>query len=223
MAIGEALTNIASTRIDKLSDIVFSANWMAPAGHAGEDAGLYDAVKAVGMEICPELGITIPVGKDSMSMKSVWNDKGEDKSVTAPLSLIVSAFGRVQDVRATLTPQIKMDCGETELLLLDLGRGRNRMGGSALAQVYRQVGDTPPDLDDTNRFKAFFALIQELNVNGKLLAYHDRSDGGLFTTLLEMAFAGHCGLNIELNKLCVNQDEIIPALFNEELGCCDSN
>ncbi len=218
MAIGEALTNIASTRIDKLSDIVFSANWMAPAGHSGEDAGLYDAVKTVGMEICPELGITIPVGKDSMSMKSVWNDKGEDKSVTAPLSLIVSAFARVQDVRATLTPQIKMDQGETELILIDLGRGRHRMGGSALAQVYRQVGDTAPDLDDTDTFKSFFTVIQELNINGKLLAYHDRSDGGLFTSLLEMAFAGHCGLKIELNNICVNQDEIVPALFNEELG-----
>ncbi len=218
MAIGEALTNIASARIEQLSDIVFSANWMAPAGHSGEDAGLYDAVKAVGMEICPQLGITIPVGKDSMSMKSVWHDKGEDKSVTAPLSLIVSAFARVQDVRATLTPQIRMDQGETELVLIDLGGGRNRMGGSALAQVYRQIGDTSPDMDDAGIFKSFFTVIQELNLNGKLLAYHDRSDGGLFTTLLEMAFAGHCGLTVELNKLCLSRNEIIPVLFNEELG-----
>ena len=218
MAIGEALTNIAAARIDQLSDIVFSANWMAPAGHNGEDAGLYDAVKTVGMEICPELGITIPVGKDSMSMKSVWNDNGEDKSVTAPLSLIVSAFARVQDVRKTLTPQIKTDQGETELVLIDLGRGRNRMGGSALAQVYKQIGDTAPDLDDTNTFKSFFKVIQELNINGKLLAYHDRSDGGLFTTLLEMAFAGHCGLDVNLNSICVSQDEIQSAMFNEELG-----
>jgi len=218
MAIGEALTNIASAQIKQLSDIVFSANWMAPAGHSGEDAGLYDAVKTVGMEICPQLGITIPVGKDSMSMKSVWNDKGEDKSVTAPLSLIVSAFARVQDVRATLTPQIRMDQGETELVLIDLGRGRNRMGGSALAQVYRQVGDTPPDLDDTDTFKSFFTVIQELNINNKILAYHDRSDGGLFTTLLEMAFSGHCGLRVEINNLCVNQNDILPTLFNEELG-----
>ncbi|NOQ79785.1 MAG: phosphoribosylformylglycinamidine synthase [Gammaproteobacteria bacterium] len=218
MAIGEALTNIASAQIAKLSDIVFSANWMAPAGHAGEDAGLYDAVKTVGMEICPELGITIPVGKDSMSMKSVWNDKGEDKSVTAPLSLIVSAFSRVQDVRSTLTPQIKMNQGDTELVLIDLGRGRHRMGGSALAQVYGKIGNTCPDLDDTDTFKSFFKMIQELNINDKLLAYHDRSDGGLFTTLLEMSFAGHCGLKIALNHICVNQNEIIPALFNEELG-----
>ncbi len=218
MAIGEALTNIASARINQLSDIVFSANWMAPAGHKGEDAGLYDAVKTVGMEICPQLGITIPVGKDSMSMKSVWNDRGEEKSVTAPLSLIVSAFARVQDVRITLTPQIKMDRGETELVLFDLGRGRHRLGGSALAQVYRQVGHVAPDFDDTDTFKSFFEVIQELNVNGKLLAYHDRSDGGLFTTLLEMTFAGNCGLEVEMNHICVNQDEIIPALFNEELG-----
>ncbi len=218
MAIGEALTNIASASIAQLSDIVFSANWMAPAGHDGEDAGLYDAVKTVGMEICPQLGITIPVGKDSMSMKSVWNDKGKDKSVTAPLSLIVSAFGRVQDVRSTLTPQIKMDQGQTELVLIDLGRGRNRMGGSALAQVYRQIGDESPDLDDIDSFKSFFTVIQELNINGKLLAYHDRSDGGLFTTLLEMSFAGHCGINVDLNKLCITKDDILPALFNEELG-----
>ncbi|MCU7955484.1 MAG: phosphoribosylformylglycinamidine synthase [gamma proteobacterium symbiont of Bathyaustriella thionipta] len=218
MAIGEALTNIASARIDKLSDIVFSANWMAPAGHKGEDAGLYDAVKTVGMEICPELGITIPVGKDSMSMKSVWNDKGEDKSVTAPLSLIISAFSRVQDVRSTLTPQIMMNQGDTELVLIDLGRGRHRMGGSSLSQVYSQIGDTSPDFDDTDTFKSFFKMIQELNLNDKLLAYHDRSDGGLLTTLLEMSFAGHCGLEVGINNICVNQNEIIPALFNEELG-----
>ena len=218
MAIGEALTNIAAARIDKLSDIVFSANWMAPAGHEGEDAGLYDAVQTVGMEICPQLGITIPVGKDSMSMKSVWNDNGEDKSVTAPLSLIVSAFARVQDVGTTLTPQINMEQGETELILIDLGRGRNRMGGSALAQVYSQIGDTTPDLDDTETFKSFFTMIQELNINGKLLAYHDRSDGGLFTTLLEMSFAGHCGLVVDMHEICISADDIPAALFNEELG-----
>jgi len=218
MAIGEALTNIASARINKLSDIVFSANWMSPAGHPGEDAGLYDAVKTVGMEICPELGITIPVGKDSMSMKSVWNDKGEDKSVTAPLSLVVSAFSRVQDVRSTLTPQIQIINEQTELLLIDLGRGNNRMGGSSLAQVYGQIGAVAPDLDDTETFKLFFEMIQELNNKDKILAYHDRSDGGLFTTLIEMSFAGHCGLDIELNHICINHSEIIPALFNEELG-----
>ena len=219
MAIGETLTNIAAARIDKLSDIVFSANWMAPAGHDGEDAGLYDAVKTVGMEICPQLGITIPVGKDSMSMKSVWQDEqGVDKSVTAPLSLIVSGFARVQDVRQTLTPQLKTDQGVTELVLLDLGRGRNRMAGSALAQVYNHIDDTAPDLDDVQTFKSFFKVIQELNMNDKLLAYHDRSDGGLFTTLVEMAFAGHCGFEMDINRICVNKDEIAAALFNEELG-----
>ncbi len=218
MAIGEALTNIAAARIKRLSDIVFSANWMAPAGHPGEDAGLYDAVKTVGMEICPKLGITIPVGKDSMSMKSVWQQNGEHKSVTAPLSLIISAFARVQDVRHTLTPQLIMDQGDTELILIDLGRGRNRMGGSALAQVYGQIGDTAPDLDDTETFKSFFTLIQELNINNKLLAYHDRSDGGLFSTLLEMAFAGHCGLNVNMQSICVDKSDIPAALFNEELG-----
>jgi phosphoribosylformylglycinamidine synthase len=218
MAIGEALTNIAAARIDRLSDIVFSANWMAAAGHEGEDAGLYDAVKAVGMELCPQLGITIPVGKDSMSMKTVWQDKGEDKSVTAPLSLIVSGFARVQDVTKTLTPQLQMDKGDTQLILIDLGRGRNRMAGSALAQVYKQVGHTAPDFNDVETFKSFFSLIQELNRNNKLLAYHDRSDGGLFTTLLEMAFAGHCGLDIDLHTFCADRQELNAALFNEELG-----
>ena len=218
LAIGEALTNIASTCIEQLSDIVFSANWMAPAGHPGEDAGLYDAVKTVGMEICPALGITIPVGKDSMSMKSVWQDKGEDKAVTAPLTLIISAFSPVQDVRATLTPQIVMDQGETELLLIDLGRGLNRMGGSSLAQVYNQIGNDCPDLDDTEQFKAFFKMIQDLNVKQHILSYHDRSDGGVLTTLLEMSFAGHCGLQVNLENICSDNSEIIPALFNEELG-----
>lgn len=218
MAIGETLTNIAAARIDNLPDIVFSANWMSPAGHQGEDAGLYDAVKTVGMELCPQLGITIPVGKDSMSMKTVWQDNGEDKAVTAPLSLIVSGFARVQDVTKTLTPQLQMEQGDTKLILIDLGRGRNRMAGSALAQVYKQVGNTVPDFDEVELFKAFFSLIQKLNRDDKLLAYHDRSDGGLFVTLLEMAFAGHCGLEIDLHSICVDRRELNAALFNEELG-----
>ncbi|MBE9525601.1 MAG: phosphoribosylformylglycinamidine synthase [Proteobacteria bacterium] len=218
MAVGEALTNIAAANIKHLSDIVFSANWMAPAGHDGEDAGLYDAVQTIGMELCPELGITIPVGKDSMSMKSVWNDNGVDKSVTAPLSLILSAFARVEDVRLTLTPEIRMNQGETELLLIDLGAGKNRLGGSALAQVYKQIGCTCPDLDDTKTFKSFFNFIQTLNSQNKILSYHDRSDGGLFTSLVEMAFAGHCGLNIQLDKLCHDKNQIAEVLFNEELG-----
>ena len=218
MAIGEALTNIAAANIKQLSDIVFSANWMAPAGHDGEDAGLYDAVQTVGMEICPQLGITIPVGKDSMSMKSVWNDNGEDKSVTAPLSLILSAFARVEDVRLTLSPEICMNQGETELILIDLGKGKNRLGGSALAQVYKEIGHDCPDMDDVESFKAFFNLIQNLNSNNQLLSYHDRSDGGLLVTLLEMSFAGYCGLEVQLERLCQESKDIQAVLFNEELG-----
>lgn len=215
MAVGEALTNLAAARIEKLEDVVLSANWMAPAGHPGEDAGLYDAVKAVGMELCPALGIAIPVGKDSMSMKTVWEDKGEQKSVTAPLSLVISAFGAVPDVRKTLTPQLRQDGGDTDLILIDLGKGQNRLGGSCLAQVYQQLGHHPADLDDPQAFRAFFNSIQMFNEQGQLLAYHDRSDGGLFTTLCEMAFAGHSGLRIQLDTL---GDDPIAALFSEELG-----
>jgi len=219
MAIGEALTNIAAARIDDLSDIVLSANWMAACGQPGEDAALFDTVKAVAMELCPALGINIPVGKDSLSMHTQW----EDKSVTAPLSLIVSAFARVSDIRRSLTPQLKGgkgqgkgERGDTVLLLIDLGRGKNRLGGSALAQVYNQLGDTPPDVDNPKDLKDFFQAIQALNQQGKILAYHDRSDGGLFTTLCEMAFAGHRGFEINLEGL-VGTD-ILSTLFNEELG-----
>jgi phosphoribosylformylglycinamidine synthase len=215
MAVGEALTNIAAASIGDISDIVLSANWMAPAGHPGEDAGLYEAVKAVGMELCPELGIAIPVGKDSMSMKTVWQDKGEEKAVTAPLSLIVSAFTPVSDVRHTLTPELHTDKGDTDLILIDLGKGRNRLGGSCLAQVYKQLGHHGPDLDDPQALKQFFAVIQELNSERKLLAYHDRSDGGLFTTVAEMAFAAHCGVTLQLDEL---GDDAVAALFSEELG-----
>jgi phosphoribosylformylglycinamidine synthase len=155
MAVGEAITNIAASRIDALGKIALSANWMAPAGHPGEDAILYETVKAVGAELCPALGIAIPVGKDSMSMKSVWNEAGEEMSVTAPLSLIISAFAPVRDVRCTLTPQLCTDQGTTDLVLIDLGQGNNRLGGSALAQVYKQVGCTPPDLDDPACLPAF--------------------------------------------------------------------
>ena len=215
MAIAEALTNIAAADIDKLSDIKLSANWMAPAGHPGEDANLYDTVKAVGMELCPQLGIAIPVGKDSMSMKTVWQQDGEQRSVTAPLSLIITAFAPVTDVRRTLTPQLRIDKGATELLLIDLGNGKNRLGASALAQSCKQVGDVPPDLDDIEQFKSFFAALQQLKREGLLLAWHDRSDGGLLACLCEMAFAGHCGLEIELDSL---KDDVIAALFCEELG-----
>ena len=214
MAVGEAITNIAASAINTIGDIKLSANWMAPAGHPGEDAVLYDTVKAVGMELCPELGIAIPVGKDSMSMKTVWQHDGEERAVTAPLSLVVTAFAPVSEVRSTMTPQL-VNQHDTLLILLDLGAGQNRLGGSALAQVYKQIGDTPADLDDASLLKSFFSVIQDLNHQGKLLAYHDRSDGGLFTTLCEMAFAGHCGISIDIDG--VGEDST-AALFNEELG-----
>ena len=218
MAVGETVTNLAAARIEKISDIKLSANWMAAAGHPGEDARLYDTVKAVGMELCPALGITIPVGKDSMSMKTRWQEEGVDKSVTAPLSLVITGFAPVQDIRQTLTPQLRMDKGETDLILIDLGRGQNRMGASILAQVYSQIGQQVPDLDDAEDLKAFFAVIQGLNADGHLLAYHDRSDGGLLTTVLEMAFAGHCGLSLNLDALADDSSELPAVLFNEELG-----
>ncbi|MDP1824023.1 MAG: phosphoribosylformylglycinamidine synthase [Archangium sp.] len=206
MAVGEALTNLAAARIDKLGDVKLSANWMAAAGSPGEDARLYDAVKAVGVELCPALGIAIPVGKDSMSMRTVW----DQKTVTAPLSLIVSAFAPVRDVRRTLTPELQLDAGPTSLVLIDLGAGQNRLGASALAQVFNEVGDVPPDVDSPKALAAFFALVQSLNAEGRLLAYHDRSDGGLLVTLVEMAFAGACGLTIKPSELA--------PLFSEELG-----
>ena len=214
MAVGEALTNIAAARIEKIGDIKLSANWMAAAGHHGEDAALFDTVRAVGMELCPQLGIGIPVGKDSMSMKTTWKEGKEDKAVTAPLSLIISAFAPCPDARRTLTPQLSAYL-DTSLLLIDLGQGKNRMGGSALAQTYKQVGDVAPDVDDAQVLKSFFELIQRLNDKGKLLAYHDRSDGGAFVTLCEMAFASHIGLDIKLDEL---HGDTLRALFNEELG-----
>ncbi len=215
MAVGETLTNMAAACIESLSDIRLSANWMAPAGHPGEDAGLFDTVRAVGEELCPRLGLCIPVGKDSLSMKTVWEENGESRSVTGPLSLIVTGFAPVIDVRNTLTPQLRTDSGDTDLVYVDLGKGRNRLAGSALAQVYKQVGHHAPDLDDPDALKHFFEAIQDLNQNELLLAYHDRSDGGLFTTLCEMAFAGHCGIDITLDEL---DDDNRAVLFNEELG-----
>ena len=214
MAVGEAVTNLAAAAIRRIEDIRLSANWMAAAGHPGEDAVLFDTVKAVGEELCPALGIAIPVGKDSMSMKTVWEEQGETRSVTAPLSLIVTAFAPVEDARRTLTPELRRE-PDTELLFVDLGKGRQRLAGSALAQVYQQVGHVPPDLDDPGALKAFFAAIQDLNREGRLLAYHDRSDGGLFTTLCEMAFASHVGLDVDLDPL---GDDPFAILFNEELG-----
>lgn len=219
LAVGEVITNIAAAPIAALSDIRLSANWMAAAGHPGEDENLYETVKAVGMELCPALGIAIPVGKDSMSMKTVWEEaSGEQKSVTSPLSLIVSGFAPVVDVDCTLTPQLATDAGETDLILIDLAAGQNRLGGSCLAQVYCQVGAVAPDLDDPEDIKAFFAVVQGLNGDGKLLAYHDRSDGGLFVTLAEMAFAGHTGIDIRLDGLAEDSSQFPRELFNEELG-----
>ena len=215
MAIGEAITNIAAARIGQMQDIKLSANWMSAAGHPGEDEKLYRAVQAVGMELCPALGITIPVGKDSMSMRTTWTDGDEDKAVTSPMSLIITAFSPVLDVRKTVTPQLRTDAGETQLLLLDLGAGAMRMGGSILAQVNQQMGDTAPDLDNPALLKNFFDAMQVSLEQGDILAYHDRSDGGLLATLVEMAFAGRVGISVDVFGL---GDDPIAALFNEELG-----
>lgn len=220
LAVAEAITNLAAAPIAKLSDIKLSANWMSAADHPGENQALYDAVHAVGMELCPALGIAVPVGKDSMSMRTAWQegDDAEEKSITSPLSLVVTGFAPVTDALATLTPQINLEQDESDLILIDLGNGQNRLGGSALAQVYGQVGDECPDVDDPEDLKAFFEVIQGLNRDGKLLAYHDRSDGGLLVTLLEMAFAAHAGLEIKLDWLIDEPVEAFNALFSEELG-----
>ncbi len=214
MAVAEAITNLAAARIDSLSQIKLSANWMAAAGYAGEDAALFDTVKAVGMELCPALGIAIPVGKDSLSMKTVWQDNAQQKTMTAPLSLIVTAFAPVMDITKTLTPQLQ-EIESSELLLIDLGASKNRMGGSILAHCYGQLGDVCPDLDAPALLRAFFESIQTLNHHGQILAYHDRSDGGLLATIAEMQFAGRQSVRVTLDSL--GADPIV-ALFNEELG-----
>ena len=214
ISIGECLTNIASAYVGKIGNIKLSANWMVAAGEAGEDANLYDTVKAVGMELCPALGICIPVGKDSMSMRTSWKDRaGRDHKQVSPLSLIVTGFSSVEDVRKTATPDLKSS--DSALLLLDLGAGRNRLGGSTLAQVYNQVGKATPDLDDPEKFVAFFSAIQELLADDLILSYHDRGDGGLASTLCEMAIAGRKGINAILDKL---GKDPLAALFSEELG-----
>jgi phosphoribosylformylglycinamidine synthase len=239
MAVGEALTNIAAAPIADISDIKLSANWMAACGQPGQDAALFDTVKAIGMELCPALGISIPVGKDSLSMRTTWQDEGEDKAVISPVSVIVSAFAPVYDIRRSLTPQLRTDAGDTVLIAIDLGRGKNRLGASAFAQVMQQVGNETPDVDSAEDLKGFFNAIQRLNKEQKLLAYHDRSDGGLFATLCEMAFAGHSGLSVNLDILTLEgehasdggdaknwtsqvaerrNDMTLRALFNEELG-----
>ena len=213
LAVGEALTNIAATDIGPLTRIKLSANWMAAAGHPGEDAGLYEAVKAVGEELCPALGITIPVGKDSMSMKTRWQQGNEQREMTSPLSLVITAFARVEDVRKTVTPQLQTV--ENALLLIDLGKGVNALGATALSQVYRQLGDKPADVRDVQQLAGFYNAIQALVADSKLLAYHDRSDGGLLVTLAEMAFTGHCGVDVDIAAL---GSDSLAALFNEELG-----
>ena len=243
MAVAEAITNLAAADVGDIGRIKLSANWMAAAGHGHEDAALFDTVRAVGVEFCPALGVSIPVGKDSLSMRTKWQGSGDEqgvqKQVTAPLSLIVTAFAVVDDVRRTLTPELRRDAeaGETELVLIDLGCGRNRLGGSALAQVYGVSGDLAPDADAAS-LKAFFAAIQTLNRAGRILAYHDRSDGGLWATICEMSFAAHIGVSLNLDGLCYDplmndvdgierqpqmvdgrmQDRLISVLFNEELG-----
>ncbi len=212
MAIGEALTNLMAVVIDDISDISLSANWMCASGSNDEDYKLFQAVKTIAMKLCPELGLTIPVGKDSLSMKSTWNDNGTNKQVVAPLSLIISAFSKIADVRKQQTPVLDTNI-DSELLLIDLGFGKNRLGGSALAQVYNATSDIAPDLDDAKIFKKFFTIINKLNNTGLINSYHDRSDGGFLISLLEMAFASHCGVDI------YSKNNLLNDLFNEELGC----
>jgi phosphoribosylformylglycinamidine synthase len=235
MAVGEALTNIAAARVAALDRVKLSANWMAAAGYPGEDAALYDTVKAVAIDLCPALGISIPVGKDSLSMRTAW----DGKEVVAPVSLVVSAFAPVEDVRGTLTPRLRTDAGETELVLVDLARGRNRLGGSILAQVHGKFGREVPDLDEPALLKGLFGAVQKLAQDELVLAYHDRSDGGLFATVCEMAFAGHCGVTLNLDAIAFDalaedvdgfrknaedqlrgrvHDQVMQCLFAEELG-----
>ena len=237
MAVGESLTNIAAARIEKLGDVKLSANWMAPAGVPGEDARLFDTVRAVS-DLCQRIGLSIPVGKDSLSMRTAWEEGGEKKQVVSPLSLIVTAFAPVSNARRTLTPELQRDAGETDLLLIDLGSGRNRLGGSSLAQVYNATGADAPDVDDPSCLPAFFEAIQKLAGDNRLLAYHDRADGGLLATVVEMAFASRCGVSIDMDGLCYDPltndvdgsekkpdllkgrayERMIRALFSEELG-----
>ena len=220
MCVGEAITNIAAVNIGDIGNIKLSANWMAACGNEGEDEKLYRTVEAVS-KACQALDLSIPVGKDSLSMKTVWQDGEEKKSVVSPLSLIISAFAPVEDVRKTVTPELK-NVEDSVLLFIDLGFGKARMGGSAFGQVYNNMTGDAPDLDDTGRLKDFYGVIQQLVAKDKLLAYHDRSDGGLFAALVEMAFAGRIGVNVDLTSLVASQADVneasIRALFNEELG-----
>ncbi|EME43046.1 Phosphoribosylformylglycinamidine synthase-like protein [Dothistroma septosporum NZE10] len=219
MSVAESLLNIAAASVqDRLKKIRLSANWMAASSHPGEGAALYEAVEAIGMELCPELGISIPVGKDSMSMKTKW----QDKEVTAPLSLVITAFAPVNDLSSTWTPALRRceDVGETLLMFIDLAGGKKAMGGSALAQTFGQVGNSAPDVHDVDFIKDFFHAVEQLHESDIVLAYHDRSDGGLFTTLVEMMFAGRCGMDLMLDRIVTSgrPKDVIETLFNEELG-----
>ncbi|HEX7323774.1 MAG TPA: phosphoribosylformylglycinamidine synthase, partial [Rhodanobacteraceae bacterium] len=214
MALGEALTNLFAAPLEELERVRFSANWMAAIGHAGEDAALYDAVAAAAA-LCIALGVSIPVGKDSLSMRTLWHDADGEQRTIAPVSLVASAFTRIDDVRGALTPQLRMDAGDTELWLIDLAGGRDRLGGSVLTQAFGRGGGVPPDCDDPLLLRRLFELLRAARAQNLLLAYHDRSDGGVMVTLLEMAFAGHCGLEIDLDGWA---DNALRALFNEELG-----
>jgi phosphoribosylformylglycinamidine synthase len=213
LAVAEAVTNIAAAAIDSIGDIRLSANWMAAAGEPGQDAALFDTVRAIGLELCPELGIAIPVGKDSLSMKTVWHDAVGERRMLAPVSLIVSAFAPVSDVGRTRTPLLSG--GGNRLLLVDLSSGRQRLGGSVLAQVNGEFGEEVADLEQPALLKSFFAAVQELNRQDLMTAYHDRSDGGLLATLCEMGFASHCGVDVDVD--CPG-DSIVGALFCEEPG-----
>lgn len=214
MAVAEAITNLAAARIEKISDVKLSANWMAAVDVAGEDAALFDAVRAIGMELCPALGIAIPVGKDSMSMRTAWSDGGEKKSVHSPVSAIITAFANVVDVKKTLTPMLRTE-GDNVLLLIDIANGKQRLGGSIFEQVRGELSSDVPDCDSAVSLKSFFAGVQALNALDLLIAYHDKSDGGLIATLCEMMFAARCGLNISIDSLAGSAP---AALFNEELG-----
>lgn len=220
MAVAEALTNLAAAPVKDLSLVKLSANWMAAAGSPGEDAALFDTVRAVALDLCPALGIGIPVGKDSLSMRTVWEEDGQLREVVSPLSLIVSAFAPCGDVRETWTPDLKAEPGPTSLVLLDLSKGRTRLGGSILAQVYCRIGNEAPDVDDPAAIRGLYAALAELRAadSDLVLAYHDRSDGGLIVTLLEMAFAGHSGLKVNLAAVPGARNDIIAALFAEEPG-----
>ncbi|ORX46521.1 phosphoribosylformylglycinamidine synthase [Hesseltinella vesiculosa] len=218
MAVAESLTNLAAANITDLAHVRLSANWMCAADHPGEGAGLYEAVQAIGLELCPALGVAIPVGKDSMSMKMSWEAQGDKRTVTAPLSLIITAFGTVTNTHKTWTPQLRNQAG-TSLVLIDLARGKQRLGGSALAQVFKQIGSEAPDVEDAALLKNFFDAMQVCKEHDDLvLAYHDRSDGGLYTAVAEMVFAGHVGATLDLDVLCAQPQDAMAALYNEELG-----